>query len=112
MIALKVNKTVQHDTNLILGGFKYYYSKIDGKLLKKSPKPTDKSTLNTVFQHYKGVIQSDSFNLATISESTIWTIFLKARVSKAAGLDNLPARIYAISQSPNENLMTPVKYQT
>ena len=30
--ALKVNKTVQHDTNLVLGGFKDYHSNLAGKL--------------------------------------------------------------------------------
>ena len=74
MSALKVNKTVQHDTNLVLGGFKDYYSSHAGKLLKKLPKPPNKFTLNTVFQHYKYIIQSDSFNLATVSENTILTI--------------------------------------
>ena len=37
--ALKVNKTVQHDTNLVLSGFKDYYSNLAGNLLKKLPKP-------------------------------------------------------------------------
>ena len=72
--ALKVNKTVQHDTNLVLGGFKDYYSNLVGKLLKKLPKPPSKFTLNTVFQHYKGIIQTDSFILATVSENTILNI--------------------------------------
>ena len=92
MSALKVNKTVQHDTNLVLGGFKDYYSNLAGKLLKKLPKPPNKFTLNAVFQHYKGIIQSDSFNLATVSENTILTISKNTKVSKAAGLDNLSGR--------------------
>ena len=37
--ALKVNKTVQHDTNLVLSGFEDYYSNLAGNLLKKLPKP-------------------------------------------------------------------------
>ena len=74
MSALKVNKIVQHDTNLVLGGFKDYYSHLAGNLFEKLPKPPNKLTLNNVFQHYKGIIQSDSFNLATISENTILTI--------------------------------------
>ena len=90
--ALKVNKTVQHDTNLVLGGFKDYYSNLAGKLLKKLPKPPNKFTLNAIFQHYKDIIQSDSFNLSTISENTILTIFKNTNVSKAAGLDNLSDR--------------------
>ena len=53
---LKVNKTTQHDTNIVLGGFKDYYSNLPRKLLKKLPKPPNKFTLNTVFQHYKGII--------------------------------------------------------
>ena len=89
---LKVNKTVQHDTNLVLGGFKDYYSNLAGKLLKKLPKPPNKFTLNAVFQHYKGIIQSDSFNLATVSENTVLTILKNTKVSKAAGLDNLSGR--------------------
>ena len=89
MSALKVNKTVQHDTNLILSGFKDYYSNHAGNLLKKLPKPPNKLTLNTVFQHYRGIIQSDSFNLANVSENTILTILKNTKVSKAAGLDNL-----------------------
>ena len=49
MSALKVNKTVQHDTNLVLGEFEDYYSNLPGNLLKKFPKPPHKFTLNTVF---------------------------------------------------------------
>ena len=47
--ALKVNKTVQHDKNLVLGGFKDYCSNLAGNLLKKLPKPLNKFTLNTIF---------------------------------------------------------------
>ena len=92
MSALKVNKTVQYDTNLALSGFKYYYSNLAGNLLKKLSKPPNKFILNTVFQHYKGIIQSDSFNLATVSENTMLTILKNTKVSKAAGLDNLSGR--------------------
>ena len=92
MNALKVNKTVQHDTNLVLSGFKDYYSNLAGNLLKKLPKPPNKFTLNTAFQHYKGIIQSDSFNLATVSENTILIILKNTKVSKAADLDNLSGR--------------------
>ena len=91
--ALKVNKTVQHDTNLVLGGFKDYYSNLAGNVLKKLPKPRNKFTINSVFQHYKGIIQSDSFNLATVSENTMLTILKNTKVSKAACLDNLSGRI-------------------
>ena len=89
---LKVNKTVQHDKNKVLGGFRYYYSNLAGNLLKKLPNPPNKFTLNTVFQHYKVIIQRDSFNLVTVSENTILTIFKNTKVSKAAGLDNLFGR--------------------
>ena len=92
--AQKVNKTVQHGTNLVLDGFKDYCSNMlecwkTGKLLKKLPKPPNKFTLNTVFQHYKSIIQTDSFNLATVSENTILNILKNTNVSKAAGLYNL-----------------------
>ena len=45
-----------------------------------------------MFQHYKVIIQRDSFNLVTVSENTILTIFKNTKVSKAAGLDNLFGR--------------------
>ena len=94
MSTLEVNKTVQHDINLVLGGFKDYYSNLAGKRLKKLPKPSNKFTLNTVFQHYKGIIQTDSFNLATVSENTILNILKITNVSKVAGLDNLSGRFF------------------
>ena len=72
--SLKVNKKVQHDTKLVLGRFKDYYSNFAGNLLKKLPKPPNKLNLNTVVQHYKGITESDSFNFATVSENTILTI--------------------------------------
>ena len=92
--ALKVNKTVQHDTNLVLGRFKDYYPNLAGNLLKKFLKTPNKFTLNTVFQHYKDIIQSNSFNLATFSENTILTILRNTKVCKAAGLDNLSGRFF------------------
>ena len=53
---LKVNKTVQHDKNLILGWFKdYYYSSLAENCLKKLPTPPTKFTLDIVFQHYTGL---------------------------------------------------------
>ena len=69
MSALEVIKTVQHDTNLVLSGFKDYYSNLAGNLFKKLPKPPNKFTLNTVFQHYKSIIQNDSSNLVNVAEN-------------------------------------------
>ena len=60
--------------------------------MKKLPKPPNKFTLNTVFQHYRGITQGDSLNLVTVSENTILTILKNTKVSKAAGLDNLSDR--------------------
>ena len=90
--ALKVNKTAQHDTNLVLDGFKDYYSNLGGKLLKKLPRSPNKFTLNAVFQYYKDIIQTDSFNLATVSKNTMINILKNTNVSKA-GLENLSGRI-------------------
>ena len=89
---LKVNKTVQHDKNLVRSRFKYYASNQARHLLKKLHKSPNKFTLNTVFQNDKGIIQSDSFNLATVSKNTVLTISKNTKVSKAAGLDNLSGR--------------------
>ena len=90
--ALKVNKTVKHGTNLVLGGFKDYYSNLAANLSKNLPEPPNKFTLNTVFKHCKGIIQSFSFNLITVSENTIIAILKNTTVSKATGLDNLSGR--------------------
>ena len=48
--------------------------------------------MNTVFQHCKGIIQTDSFNLATVSKNTILNILKNINVTKTAGLDNLSGR--------------------
>ena len=76
------------------------------KPLKKLSKPLNIFTLNTVIQHYKD-IQSDSFNLATVSDNTILTILKDTKVSKAAGLDNLSGRFLKdgarVLAKPNTN---------
>ena len=76
----------------IYGGFIVYYSNLAGKILKKLPKPPNKFTLETVFQRYKGIIQTDSFNLVTASEHTILNISKNTNVSIKAGSDNLSGR--------------------
>ena len=48
--------------------------------------------MNTVFQHCKGISQTDSFNLSTVSENIIRNILKNTNVSKAFGLDNLSDR--------------------
>ena len=48
--------------------------------------------MNTVFQHYIGIIQTDFFNLATVSENTILNILKNTNVSKAADVGNLYGR--------------------
>ena len=57
--------------------------------MKKPPKPPNRFTSNTAFQHYKGIIQTDSLNLATVSENTILNIFKNTNVFKAAVQNNL-----------------------
>ena len=76
--------------------------------MKKLSKPLNTFILNTVIQHYKDIIQSDSFNLATVSDNTIFTILKDTKVSKAAGLDNLSGRFLKdgarVLAKPNTNL--------
>ena len=72
------------------GGFIVYYSNLAGKILKKLPKPPNKFTLETVFQHYKGIIHC--FILVTASEHTILNISKNTNVSIKAGSDNLSGR--------------------
>ena len=60
--------------------------------MKKPPKSSSKFTLDTVIQHYKGIIQSDSFSLAIVSENTTLAVFKSTKVTKAAGLEDLSGR--------------------
>ena len=60
--------------------------------MKKLPKPPSKFTLKAVFKHYKGIIQSDSYILAIVSENTIFTILKNTNVSKSAVSDKLSGR--------------------
>ena len=60
--------------------------------MKKLPKPTNKFTFNTVFQHYKDIIQSDYFNPATAPENNNLTILRNSKVSRVAGLGSLSDR--------------------
>ena len=63
------------------------------KPFEKAPKTAPNNfAFNTILQHYKGIIQSDSFNLATSSKNTILTILKNIKVSKAAGLENSSGR--------------------
>lgn len=52
--------------------YRCYYPNQARKRLRKFCKPLNKYALNTTFQYYKGIIQGDSFILATVFESTIF----------------------------------------
>ena len=85
--ALRVNKIVQRDNNLALGGFKNYFSKFSENILKKLPDPQIyfKHCHSGIRHYYKDIIQS-YFNLATEQRLNY---FKKSKVSKAADLNNL-----------------------
>ena len=87
--ALKINNTVEHDANLILEGFKNYYSTLAENLVNMLPKAPNKYSINTVIKYYEHMIQGSHFNLASVSENSILTILKSTQVSKAAGLDSL-----------------------
>ena len=90
--ALKINNTVEHDANLILEGFKNYYSTLAENLVNMLPKAPNKYSINTVIKYYEHMIQGSHFNLASVSENSILTILKSTQVSKAAGLDSLSGR--------------------
>ena len=48
--ALKINNTVEHDANLILKGFKNYYSTLTENLVNMLRKPPNKYSINTVIK--------------------------------------------------------------
>ena len=83
--ALKINNTVEHDANLILEGFKNYYSTLAENLVNMLPKAPNKYSINTVLKYYEH-IQSSQFNLASVSKNSILTILKSTQVSKAAFL--------------------------
>ena len=76
--ALKINNTVEHDANSILG-FKNYYSTLAENLANMLPKALNKYSTNTVIKYYEHMIQGSHFNLASLSENSILTI-LKSTV--------------------------------
>ena len=90
--ALQINNTVEHDANLILEGFKNYYSTLAVKLVNMLPKTLNKYSINTVIKYYEHMIQGSHFNLASVSENSIPTILKSTQVAKAAGLDGLSGR--------------------
>ena len=90
--ALQINNTVEHDANLILEGFKNYYSTLAVKLVNMLPKTLNKYSINTVIKYYEHMIQGSHFNLASVSENSILTILKSTQVAKAAGLDGLSGR--------------------
>ena len=87
--ALKINNTVEDDTNSILEGFKNYYSTLAENLLNMLPKAPNKCSINNVIKYYEHMIQGSRFNLVSFSENLILTILKSTQVSKAAGLDSL-----------------------
>ena len=84
--ALRVNKTVQHNTGIVLGGFKDYYSNLAGNLLKKLPKRPNKFALNkkalfrVLKRHYLACVSEKtiltSFKIPTYLKQLVWTIYL------------------------------------
>ena len=66
--ALKINNTVEHDANSILG-FKNYYSTLAENLVNMLPKATNKYSISTVIKYYEHMIliwfQGSHFNLAS-----------------------------------------------
>ena len=84
---MKINNTVEHDANLVLEGFKNYYSTLAENFIKILPKAPNKYSINTVVKYYEHMIQG-YFNLASVSENSILTNLKATQVSKAAGLDS------------------------
>ena len=83
--ALKINNTVEHDANVILEGFKNYYSTLAENLVNMLPKGPNKYSI----KYYEHMTQGSHFNLASFSKNSILTISKSTQVSKAAGLDGL-----------------------
>ena len=90
--ALQINNTVEHDANLILEGFKNYYSTLAVNLVNMFSKTLNKYSIDTVIKYYEHMIQGSHFNLASVSENSILTILKSTQVSKGAGLDGLSGR--------------------
>ena len=79
--ALKINSTVEHDVNSILGGFRNYYSTPVGNLVKMLTETTNKYPINTVVKYYEHMILGDYFHLESVSENAILTILKATHVS-------------------------------
>ena len=69
--AFKINDTVEHDANLILG-FKNYYSTLAENLVNMLPKHSINALLTV--KYYEYMTQGSHFNLASVFENSILTI--------------------------------------
>ena len=86
LVLLKINNTLKHDANLVLKGFKNYYSTLAENLLKMLPKAPNKYSVNTVLA--KPI--SDLYNLSINSEkfpdlckvATLKPLYLKGSLTQ------------------------------
>ena len=74
--ALKINNTVEHDTNSILERFKNYYSILAENLVNMLPKAPNKYSINTAIKYsikyYEHMIQGSHFILALFPKTQFW----------------------------------------
>ena len=89
---MKVKNSVEYDANLILAGFKNYYSTLGENLVNMLPKAPTKYSINTVIKYYEHMVQGSHFNLASVSKNSTLTILKSAQVSKSVDLDGLSGR--------------------
>ena len=80
---LKINNTAEHDVNSVLEGFKKYFSMLE-KLVKIQPKAPNKYSTSSAIKNFEHMIQSDHFNLVSISKISILTILKTTQSFKSS----------------------------
>ena len=93
-ISLKEDGTIQFEALENANIFKRFYSELTGDLQEKLPKAPNKFTSQATKNYYAKTscnVSNDS-ELSNVSEKVIKKILLSLDISKAAGIDQVPAK--------------------
>ena len=79
---MKINNTVKHDANLVLKGFKNYYSTLAENLLKMLPKRPNKYSVNTVLAKPISDLCNLSINSDLCKVAKLKPLYLKGSLTQ------------------------------
>ena len=97
--ALKDDKVVKYHPKSISKVFQTFFANTGGKLLQKSPPPSNKYGIDSVKNFYEDLNITTKFQLKSTTEDIVLKLLKNIDISKAAGIDNLPGRFLKMMQS-------------